>query len=237
MIKVGIVGEPNVGKSSFFKLISNMEVTIENFPFSTINPNIAIVNFHDENLKQLQPIYNAQKIIYEQAKFYDIAGLVKGASEGVGLGNNFLATIHEVDIICHVVRCFPRSNQDNACASVSAVDSYEIINLELILHDLKVLKICLKKHTKQLSKSPSPMIKLIVSALEKAQIMLEKNIYLNSELCSFNHDEQRELRKFGFLTLKPCLVLANISENQIKTFAYENEFTVLKHTITKNNML
>jgi GTP-binding protein YchF len=232
-MKLGIVGLPNVGKSTIFNAISKTHVETENYPFCTINPNISIVKVPDKRLFFLKKIYNPKKITQTTIELVDIAGLIKNASNGDGLGNKFLSYIRETDAIMHVVRCFDDKNISHVIGNVNPLRDIEIINTELILSDLEFI---LKK------------IERIERKKDK-NTELEKNFYIKikSYLDSgnmiknvkFNEYEKSLLKTFPLITSKPMLYVCNISENNIKSncnkyteivkkFAYSNNSTVIE---------
>lgn len=218
-LKAGIVGLPNVGKSTLFNAITKKEILIANYPFATIEKNVGIVNVPDKRLDVLKEIYNPKEVKPATFEFVDIAGIVKGASNGEGLGNKFLSHIREVDAICEVVRCFENKEITHVEGSVDPIRDVEIVNLELILADLEIISNRIDKIKKkaQTTKDKESLIEL--SALEKSKEALEKNIPLR--LIKYDDDELFSLKSFNLLTLKPHIYLANISEDEIQE---DNEF-------------
>ena len=213
MLKAGIVGLPNVGKSTLFNAITKKDILIANYPFATIDPNVGIVEVPDERLEKLATIYNPKEVKPAAFEFVDIAGIVKGASEGEGLGNKFLSHIREVDAICEVVRCFDNKEITHVEGSVDPIRDIEIINLELALADLEIVSNRIDKIKKkaQTTKDKESLIEL--SALEKSKEALEKNTPLR--LIKYDEEELFSLKSFNLLTLKPHIYLANVSEEYI----------------------
>ena len=220
-LKAGIIGLPNVGKSTLFNAITNQHILAENYPFATIEPNVGIVNVPDDRINHLVAMYQPARIIPTSYEFTDIAGLVRGASQGEGLGNKFLSHIREVDAICEVVRCFQGDNIIHVDGAVDPIRDIETINLELMLADLEVVQSRLEKISKKARTTKNKDDLIEVEALEKAKQALETNQPLR--LVNFNEDEQQKLKSYNFLTLKPLIYLANIDEDSI---GYDNELVV-----------
>ena len=219
MLRAGIVGLPNVGKSTLFNAITKKDILIANYPFATIDPNVGIVTVPDERLEKLAAIYNPKEVKPAAFEFVDIAGIVKGASEGEGLGNKFLSHIREVDAICEVVRCFEDTEITHVEGSIDPIRDIEIINLELALADLEIVSNRIDKIKKkaQTTKDKESLIEL--SALEKSKEALEKNTPLR--LIKYDEEELFALKSFNLLTLKPHIYLANVSEDDITN---DNEY-------------
>lgn len=220
-LKAGIIGLPNVGKSTLFNAITNQHILAENYPFATIEPNVGVVNVPDDRINHLVAMYQPARIIPTSYEFTDIAGLVRGASQGEGLGNKFLSHIREVDAICEVVRCFQGDNIIHVDGAVDPIRDIETINLELMLADLEVVQSRLEKISKKARTTKNKDDLIEVEALEKAKQALETNQPLR--LVNFNEDEQQKLKSYNFLTLKPLIYLANIDEDSI---GYDNELVV-----------
>ena len=211
-MKLGIVGLPNVGKSTLFNSITKAGAECANYPFCTIEPNVGVVPVPDERLDALAKMYNPEKITHAVIEFVDIAGLVKGASKGEGLGNKFLSHIRETDAICEVVRCFNDSNIVHVDGSIDPVRDIETINLELIFADIETINKRLDKARKNLKASKSYQEE--VDLLERIKENLENGI--SARALEFNEDEQKLVKDMFLLTTKPILYIANISEEQME---------------------
>jgi len=209
-LKAGIVGLPNVGKSTLFNAITKKHILAANYPFATIEPNVGVVTVPDTRLDYLVDLYNPKSIVPTTFEFIDIAGLVSGASNGEGLGNKFLAHIREVDAIVEVVRCFDDENITHVEGKTDPIRDIEIINTELILADLEIALNRLGKIEKKAETTKDKEALLEVGALRKVKDNLEKSIPLRS--VEFNEDELLVVKNFNFITLKKVIYVANVDE-------------------------
>lgn len=220
-MKLGIVGLPNVGKSTLFNSLTKAGAESANYPFCTIDPNVGVVTVPDERLDVLGEMYHTKKIIPAAIEFVDIAGLVKGASKGEGLGNQFLANIREVDAIVHVVRCFEDSNIVHVDGSIDPMRDVETINLELIFSDIEVLdrRIAKTARSARNDKAAAKELKL----LEKIKAYLEDG-RLAKNFDDFEDEEEEELfQSFNLLTAKPVIFAANVTEDDLPNDGEDNE--------------
>lgn len=210
-MKLGIVGLPNVGKSTLFNAITQAGAESANYPFCTIEPNVGVVAVPDERLEELAKVHGSKKLVPTAIEFYDIAGLVKGASKGEGLGNKFLAHIREVEAIVHVVRCFENDDIVHVDGSIDPVRDIETINLELILSDVELLERRLEKSKKSLKGDKS--LKLEVDLIEKALEVLAEGKSLRT--LDLNEEEEKIFKSFNLLSSKPIIYAANVSEDDL----------------------
>lgn len=212
-LTAGIVGLPNVGKSTLFNAITKKNILAANYPFATIDPNVGTVVVPDIRMEKLEAMYIPNNTIPTSFEFTDIAGLVKGASKGEGLGNKFLSHIREVDAICEVVRCFEDENIIHVEGGVDPIRDIEIINLELVIADLEIVNNRIDKIAKKAKTTKDKESLTELSALEKAKAGLENNIPLR--LVELTDEEKFALKSYSFLTIKPIIYLANIKEEEI----------------------
>ena len=218
-LKAGIVGLPNVGKSTLFNAITKKNILAANYPFATIDPNVGMVTVPDLRLEKLEEMYIPERLIATSFEFTDIAGLVKGASKGEGLGNKFLSHIREVDAICQVVRCFDDTNIIHVEEKIDPIRDIEIINLELSISDLEIIEGRIGRIQKKAETNRDKEALSEIEVLKKAKENLERNIPLR--LVDFSKDELKLLKTFNFITLKPMIYLANVKEEEI---TIENEY-------------
>jgi len=222
-LKAGIVGLPNVGKSTLFNAITKKNILAANYPFATIEPNVGVVVVPDERLTTLNNLYKPKSLVPTTFEFTDIAGLVKGASTGEGLGNKFLSHIREVDAIVEVVRCFDDKQITHVEGKIDPIRDIEIINVELILSDLEIIQNRINKIGKKADMTKDKEVILEVNTLKKCEQALLENIPLRK--LEFEEDELNVIKNFNLITLKPIIYAANVSEEDAA--ANENQYTKL----------
>ena len=232
-MKIGIVGLPNVGKSTMFNSITNAGAECANYPFCTIEPNVGIVPVPDERLDVLTKMYNSQKTTHAIVEFVDIAGLVKGASKGEGLGNKFLSHIREVDAIIEVVRCFEDPNIVHVDGNINPIRDIETINLELIFADIETVEKRLDKAKKMLKADKKYQSE--IDMLEKIKTHLENEKPVRT--LEFSDEEKEILKEIMFLTAKPILYICNVSEDQLQNIEEDENIKKVKEYANKENTI
>lgn len=225
----GIIGLPNVGKSTLFNTITNSQVEAANYPFATIEPNIGIVKVYDERLIKLAELAQAEKTTFATCTFVDIAGLVKGASQGEGLGNKFLSNIREVDTICHVVRCFEDKNITHVYDDVDPIRDVGVINLELIMSDLEVISKRIEKITPKVKSGDKSSEHELQICKKIKQTLLESKLAKYTQL---SDDDLLIVKNFNLLTMKPIIYIANIDSDDIAHPENNKNFLKFKEYIS-----
>ncbi|QDY87089.1 redox-regulated ATPase YchF [Mycoplasma anserisalpingitidis] len=227
-LKAGIVGLPNVGKSTLFSALTKKQVEAQNYAFTTIEPNISSVALKDPRIDKLAELINPKKVVYATFDFVDIAGLVEGASKGEGLGNKFLSNIREVDAIIHVVRCFENKNIMHVANSVDPARDQKIINLELILADLETINNVLHRVEKK-AKSGDKVAQIEKEAAIKIKAKLESEKPARD--VELTEEEIKIIKGYQLLTLKPIIYVANLSNEQIIDYKNDPLFNALKNSL------
>ncbi|MCR5144334.1 MAG: redox-regulated ATPase YchF [Lachnospiraceae bacterium] len=221
-MKLGIVGLPNVGKSTLFNSLTKAGALAANYPFATIDPNVGVVQVPDERIEKLGELYNTKKVTHATIEFVDIAGLVKGASQGEGLGNQFLANIREVDAIVHVVRCFDDGNVVHVDGSVDPARDIETINLELIFSDVEILDRRIAKIAKQ-AKMDKTLAKELAQ-IEEIKAHLEAGKMARTYEVAEDEDLQEWFKSYNLLTAKSTIYAANVAEDDLVDDGNSNQY-------------
>jgi GTP-binding protein YchF len=229
-LQCGIVGLPNVGKSTLFNALTKAGIAAENYPFCTIEPNVGVVEVPDARLQKLADIVKPERILPAVVEFVDIAGLVAGASKGEGLGNQFLANIRETDAITHVVRCFEDENVIHVANKIDPLDDIEVINTELALADLATVEKSLTRYSKAAKSGNDKEAAKLVAVLERVRVQLEQAKPVRA--LDFSDDERAILKPFCLITSKPTMYVANVKEDGFENNPYLD--AVRKHADSEN---
>lgn len=227
-LTAGIVGLPNVGKSTLFNAITKKSILMANYPFATIDPNVGVVIVPDERIDVLKNMYNPERVIPTTYEFTDIAGLVKGASNGEGLGNKFLSHIREVDAVVEVVRCFDDENIIHVDGSVDPIRDIEVINVELVLSDLEIVTSRINRIGKKAMTTKNKDDVREIELLERIKEALESNIPVRK--LGLDEEEKKLISSFNLITLKPIIYALNVEDNDINT---GNNYTKLVEDYAK----
>ena len=232
-LKAGIVGLPNVGKSTLFNAITKKNILSANYPFATIEPNVGVVVVPDKRIDFLNAMYEPKSLVPTTYEFIDIAGLVQGASSGEGLGNKFLSHIREVDAIVEVVRCFDNPEITHVSGSTDPIRDIDIINVELVLSDLDIIENRLDKIEKKAIATKDKDSLAEVALLKKIEDALKQNIAVRK--LSFNEDEQKILKNYNLITAKPIIYAANVDEDTVSIGDNKYSLQVKEYAETENS--
>ncbi len=230
-LKAGIVGLPNVGKSTLFNAITKKNILAANYPFATIDPNVGVVIVPDKRMLKLEEMYVPERTIPATYEFIDIAGLIKGASKGEGLGNKFLTHIREVDAICEVVRCFDDDNIIHVENSVDPIRDIETLEIELMLSDLEIVEARLSKIEKKALTTKDKDSMMELELFNRIKTALDNNI--PARKLDYDKEEEKILKSFGLLSLKPVIYVANVNEDDLNE---ENNYVKLVKEHAERNM-
>ena len=232
-LTAGIVGLPNVGKSTLFNAITKKNILAANYPFATIDPNVGIVTVPDKRVTVLEEMYIPERTIPTTYEFTDIAGLVKGASNGEGLGNKFLSHIREVDAVVEVVRCFDDKNIIHVDGNVDPIRDIEVINVELVMSDLEIIDNRINRIGKKADMTKDKKELLEINTLRKIKLVLEKNIPVRK--MDLSEEELEIIKSFNLITLKPIIYVANVSEDDVVNGGNQYYNTVCEYAKNENS--
>ncbi|TKA59476.1 GTP-binding protein [Mycoplasmopsis bovis 8790] len=235
-LKAGIVGLPNVGKSTLFSALTKHQVEASNYAFTTIDPNVSSVALKDQRLIELAKIVNPEKIVPATFDFVDIAGLVKGASKGEGLGNKFLSNIREVDAIIHVVRCFENKDIMHIANEINPVNDKNVINYELMLADIETVSNIINRISKR-AKSGDKTALIEYNLAQKIKHTLENELPARTLINNLSEEEAKLIKTYHLLTAKPVIYVANLSTEQISNYADDKLFNELKNSLSEGEKI